>query len=581
MPPSFDRGDLIGRYEVVALLGEGAMSRVYRAHDPDIGRTVAIKVLRDELLGDSAYVARFLREARSAGSLVHPNIVTVFDVGEVDGTPYIAMECVEGQPLSKRLRGGRPFSSREAVSIAQQIADALDFAHRNGVVHRDIKPSNVLFTADAGRVKLVDFGIAHIDTADDHEHTRTGAIIGTPRYMSPEQAAGGEVGPRSDLFSLGVILYEMLGGKCPFDARNTTALLLQITTKDPQPIRKLAPQTPVGTARIVGRLLNKEPGRRFQSGAQLAAVLAKEYDALAEHEVERRRNRRVPLKIQWAGGMGLILTVVMAVTALTVYQLQREEISRVILDSGSSLARYVAFDVATPLLSEDWTTLQAIVEDANRRETFHYLIVSDRSGTVRAATNEARIGSPLALPGEVRDARTVSGTEVARVRLEGGGSALNFSAPSRFQDKRVGTVHLGLPRAGLDSVMARTRWLLAAQAGITITSVIGLLYLFGGLIGRPIERVRRAMADLAAGDTTTRISVTRRDEFGVLYRAFNEMAERIERDPDGTLWSYPGVGDKSDGRTPRACDGDSAADAGSNGDDDAPTLVNEPDRGGD
>ncbi len=561
------------------------MSRVYRAHDPDIGRTVAIKVLRDELLGDSAYVARFLREARSAGALVHPNIVTVFDVGEIDGTPYIAMECVEGEPLSRRLRGVRRFSAREAVSIAQQIADALDFAHRNGVVHRDIKPSNVLFTADSGRVKLVDFGIAHIDATDDEERTRTGAIIGTPRYMSPEQAAGGDVGPRSDLFSLGVLLYEMLGGKCPFDVRNTAALLLQITTRDPQPIRKLAPETPVGTARIVGRLLNKDPGRRFQSGAHLSAALAKEYDALAEHEIERRRNRRVPLKVQWAGGMGLILTVVMAITALSVYHLQREEISRVILDSGSSLARYVAFDVATPLLSEDWTTLQAIVEDASRRETFHYLIVSDRDGTVRAASDPALVGSPLALPGEVRDARSVSGTEVARVELSDGGSALNFSAPSRFQDQRVGTVHLGLPRSGLDSVMARTRWLLSAQAGITIASVIGLLYLFGSLIGKPIERVRRAMADLAAGDTATRISVTRRDEFGVLYRAFNEMAERVERDPDGTLWSYPGAGDNDDERTLDVGDGGRADRAGSRGidadDGDAPTEVNEPDRGRD
>lgn len=149
----------------------------------------------------------------------------------------------------------------------------------------------------------------------------------------------------------------------------------------------------------------------------------------------------------------------------------------------------------------------------------------------------------------------------------------------------MGTVHLGLPRSGLDSVMARTRWLLAAQAGITITSVIGLLYLFGSLIGRPIERVRRAMADLAAGDTTTRISVTRRDEFGVLYRAFNEMAERVERDPDGTLWSYPGAGAPDEDRTLRMGDGANGDEPGSRGsetdDDDASTVVNEPGRGRD
>ena len=570
--PKYERDDTIGRYEVVDVLGEGAMARVYRAHDPEIGRTVAIKVLRDDLLSDTDYVARFLREARSAGAMVHPHIVTVFDVGDADGAPYIAMECVEGRPLSDRLRAGERFGPRRAIEIARQIAEALQFAHSRGVVHRDVKPSNVLFTGDTDQVKLADFGIARVDAADDADHTRSGAVMGTPRYMAPEQAAGEPAEARSDLFSLGVILYEMVGGRCPFNARTMTALLMQISTRDPHPIRKLAPETPVGTARIIGRLLSKKPEKRFQSGGQLASALAKEHDALVEHETERRRNRHVPLKIRWTAAMGLIVTLVMLATAGTVYHQQQQAITHMALDSGSSLTRYVAFDVATPLLSRDWPTLKAMVAEATRRESFKYLIVSDHEGTVRAATNTALVGEPRALPGEARPMRDESGMTVSRVDLAAGGSALNFSAPAHFQDKRVGQVDLGLSRAGLDSVMSQTGWLLTFLALTTLACVLGALYAFGALVARPVYRLRRAMEDLAAGDDSTRISVHRNDEFGILYDAFNDMAERLGRTPDSTLMEFEVDAAVERERTAQRRD--------ENAGDEAPTVEVEPRSGG-
>ncbi len=562
----YERGDTIGRYEVVDVLGEGAMARVYRAHDPEIGRTVAIKVLRDDLLSDTAYVARFLREARSAGAMVHPHIVTVFDVGDADGAPYIAMECVEGRPLSDRLRAGERFAPRRAVEIARQVAEALHYAHERGVVHRDIKPSNVLFTGDSDRVKLADFGIARVEAADDADPTRGGAVMGTPRYMAPEQAAGELAEARSDLFSLGVILYEMISGRCPFNARTVTALLVQISGKDPQPIRKLAPATPVGTARIIGRLLSKRPDKRFQSGSQLAAALTKEHDALVEHETERARNRYVPLKLRWTAAMGLVVTLVMLTTVALVYHLQQRAITDMALDSGSSLARYVAFDVATPLLSRDWPTLEAMVAQATRRESFKYLIVSDHAGTVRAATDPARVGGSRELPGTREPLRSRPAMTVSRVQLPEGGHALNFSAPARFQDKRVGRVDLGLSRASLDQVMSQTAWLLTLLALITLACVFGTLYLFGALVARPVERLRRAMQDLAAGDDSTRISVRRNDEFGVLYDAFNDMAERMGRAPDRTLMEF-------DAGPPPERGGDGDTDTGEvAGPDEAPTA---------
>jgi len=265
-------GTRLGPYEVLGLIGAGGMGEVYKARDSRLDRDVAIKVLPAELSADSDRRARFEREARALAALNHPNILTIYEINADDGLHYIAMEHVDGGTLADLLRSGCLEPDR-ALQIAAQTADALTAAHAASIVHRDLKPSNIMMTA-GDRVKIVDFGLAKLvggapadETAD--LLTQRGAIVGTTPYMSPEQAAGHSVDGRSDLFSLGIILYEMLTGRRPFAAGTAAGTMAAILRDTPAPIPGLAQDV----ARALGRCLEKDPSERFQSAAELKAAL--------------------------------------------------------------------------------------------------------------------------------------------------------------------------------------------------------------------------------------------------------------------------------------------------------------------
>ena len=264
----------LGRYRIVAELGRGAMGAVYRALDPLIEREVAIKTLLPELPPEilDEVRERFLREARSAGRLNHPNIVTIFDVGEDAGVAYIAMELLEGRSLQEMLRKQPRPALATAAEITAQVADALDHAQQYRIVHRDIKPANVMVAA-SGRCKLTDFGIAYVPTSS---MTQTGAALGSPKYMSPEQVAGVPVDGRADLFSLGVVLYEMLTGRNPFVREGDTTPLpvMHRISVEPHPrVRALDPAIPAAFERIVDRALAKKPQDRYARAAEMAEEL--------------------------------------------------------------------------------------------------------------------------------------------------------------------------------------------------------------------------------------------------------------------------------------------------------------------
>src|SRR5438067_154519 len=264
----------LGRYRIVAELGRGAMGAVYRAVDPLIEREVAIKTLLDDLPAEIVEEVRerFLREARSAGRLNHPNIVTIYDVGEDAGVAYIAMELLEGRSLQQMLRSQPRLPHATAGDIAAQVADALDHAQHYRIVHRDIKPANVM-VAGSGRCKLTDFGIAYVPTSS---MTQTGAALGSPKYMSPEQVAGITVDGRADLFSLGVVLYEMLTGRNPFvrDADTTPLPVMHRISVEPHaPLRSLDPAIPEVFDRILRRALAKKPQDRYARAGEMADEL--------------------------------------------------------------------------------------------------------------------------------------------------------------------------------------------------------------------------------------------------------------------------------------------------------------------
>ncbi len=262
-----------GRYKIISKLGEGAMAEVFRAHDPEMGRSLAVKILNERFSADNNFRTRFLRESRAAGVLSHPNIVTMYDVGEVQGRPFIAMELLEGASLDQRMRAGKKFSMRETVALGVQLAEALDYAHARGIVHRDIKPSNLILLSDDATLKIADFGIARIDAPDVTSHTQTADVLGTPQYMSPEQVLGKKIDGRSDLFSVGIVLYQLLSGEKPFVAETLGTLLFRIATEPPRPLREVKADLPREIYAIVDRLLSKEPQQRYESGAALAKAL--------------------------------------------------------------------------------------------------------------------------------------------------------------------------------------------------------------------------------------------------------------------------------------------------------------------
>ncbi len=250
----------IGRYEILDEVGQGAMGTVYRAHDPLIERTVAIKTVSISQLQQEGADAesRFLREAQSAGRLSHPNIVTIYDVGEANGLAYIAMEYLSGSTLRDIMNMG-PMPIDLALDTAMQMAEALAFAHEHGVIHRDIKPANVIVTGQRGRIKLTDFGIAHLINSG---HTLAGQMLGSPRYMSPEQAMGREVDGRSDIFSLGAVLYEMLTGQYAFDGDSLPTIVYRVINEAPVTAATLRPRLPAALSSLLASMLNKSPEAR-------------------------------------------------------------------------------------------------------------------------------------------------------------------------------------------------------------------------------------------------------------------------------------------------------------------------------
>ena len=286
--------DQIGRFRIEGVLGRGAMGIIYRAHDPAIDRKVAIKLVRADLLdGDERadYIERFQREAQAAGRCAHPNIVAIYDFALHEGNPYLAMEYIDGVTLQHL--GQRPggFTPAETVSLGGQILDGLDAAHALGVVHRDIKPANIMLTAQ-GRVKVTDFGISRLDTSN---LTGPGGIVGTPSYMSPEQCRGAATDARSDLFSTGIVLYELLTGTKPFTGTSQHEVWNKLLHEDPPDSAVLNPDAAPNIHATIRCALSKNPGDRFQSAAAMAASLRAERTAPTDalRELARDADRTV------------------------------------------------------------------------------------------------------------------------------------------------------------------------------------------------------------------------------------------------------------------------------------------------
>jgi serine/threonine-protein kinase len=265
---------MLGRYQVEKELGKGAMGVVYQGKDPKIGRVVAIKTLALSQEFEASELKdvkeRFFREAETAGRLTHPNIVTIYDAGEEHDLAYIAMEFLKGKDLTPYNKAGTLLPLEKAMSITVRVAEALAYAHKNNVVHRDIKPANIMYEPASDSVKVTDFGIARIT---DSSRTKTGMVLGTPSYMSPEQLAGRKIEGRSDLFSLGVTFYQLACGRLPFEGESMAQLMFRIANEPAPDILQFNPAVPPAIVDFLSRAMAKEANERFQTGEEFAAAL--------------------------------------------------------------------------------------------------------------------------------------------------------------------------------------------------------------------------------------------------------------------------------------------------------------------
>ena len=356
-----ESGARLGQYEIAAKLGEGAMGEVYRAHDTRLGRDVALKILPPEFAQSADRRRRFEQEWRSAASLAHANIVALYDAGEQDGVSYIASELVEGESLRDLIRRG-PVPPRKALDLAAQIADGLSAAHAAGVVHRDLKPENIMMTRD-GRAKILDFGLARYQprSSTTPEATMTvtqpGLVMGTVGYMSPEQVTGSPAGPQSDIFSLGIILYEMLSGKLAFERTTSVETMSAILRDEP-------PDLPAGiqpaVAQIVLRCLEKEPARRFQSAADLAFALR---GAAAPSSASGAAPRlQAPRRRYVLSAAVIVLSLLLACAVFAVFAMPRgADLDRYRFKPLASESRYLD----TPVWSPDGKSIAYVREVIN------------------------------------------------------------------------------------------------------------------------------------------------------------------------------------------------------------------------
>ena len=518
----------VGRYQILGNLGRGGMASVYQAHDPGIGRDVAIKFLHSTLCEDADCRARFLREARAAGGLSHPNIVTVHDVGEIDGRPYMAMEFLQGEVLSEVMKPKQPLPLREVVVMGIQLANALDYAHAHRIVHRDIKPGNIVRLQGTDTIKVTDFGIAHMDTAGTGEQrTRVGDVLGTPQYMSPEQTRGDRLDGRSDLFSVGIVLYQMLTGHRPFGGDSLIAVAMRIANEEPPPLEKERPEVPASLRRIVERCLAKSPDRRFQSGRELSESLGRVLAEIDESDRERARKRMIPLRVKWAATMALVVMVVMGISGAVITQRQYGAMLEQVRGNGASLARFIAAQNAIAALGEDWPVVEVSVQEMMKTGDFHSITVIDRDNVVRAAGVAALVGQPYAKPAGQAIGSPAGDVAMSRYAVQGE-PVLGFETPISFQGKSVGRVALGLAERPLVHVARLSQGLMAALVVVTVLAVAVAMYFVADWFARPIKLVIESMDEIGRGRFEHRIAEQRKDEFGLLFAAFDRMAQALQ-----------------------------------------------------
>ncbi len=518
----------IGRYELIEEIGRGAMSVVYLAKDPDIGRSLAIKLLKHDLVEEDEYRNLFLREARAAGGLSHPGIVTIYDVGIWQNRPYIAMELLEGIHLDDFLAEHGSFSVSEALDLAQQLTDALDYAHSKGVVHRDIKPENILVLEGGKRFKITDFGIARIEHQflEAESEEEQAKVMGTPAYMSPEQISGNETNFKTDLYSLGVILYKITKGELPFQAANYGAMMQAVLQQNPKPLNAYSEQGFIWQS-IIFRLLQKNPDLRYTQTEELITEL----DALSE-EIEQERKgigniNFVSMRARWAISLSSLVLVVMVLGMIWVYNKQNTLMNQLVYDYGSSMAQIISSETAEPLLLGEDVALQAITVDIVENSEILYLSIRNKDGLVQSSSNQQQVGKkykPLkssVLKNNAGSARIFENLE------DFSQEAFLFDTPISFQDKQIGFASIAIGRNNLISATRSSLLAMIVWMFVIMLAVFSGVYWLANKFTQRINKTRQVIKDIRAHGQSDIIKIDTHDEVGRLQQEVNDLTHKL------------------------------------------------------
>ncbi|MFV2058534.1 MAG: serine/threonine protein kinase [Thiohalomonadales bacterium] len=506
-------GKQLDRYIIVDSIGEGSAGYVYEAEDVELKRRVAIKILKPERCTDIDSLERFKREARATASLDHPNIVKIHDVGQIDNRPYLVMELARGDTLSDLLNFGHEFSIDQICSIGIQLANAMSCAHTNDIVHRDIKPSNIIctLTYDNIHVKVTDFGIAYAVNANIMHKTEQDVIIGTPSYMSPEQFNGAKPDGRTDLYSIGVCLHELIAGTLPYAGKNQFEQALHVVKQErPAPLSSYQTGTPVVLCKIVDKLLEKKKEKRYQTGESLAKALK---FVLSRYKKNKLRN---PISIcakvtAYTTSIAFTVTFgIMVIVHIISLQYETNNIIQNTLNYGDIFAKQSAI----PIAEESWRELRLLVKGVGDTGSILTLTIIDSKNTIRASIDDNLLGTKFIVSDKAQLYRqtgaisiykkktamklSIAGVQLPNKLLEVLGLDAFYTAkiPIYYQKNFIfGYVYIAIDQTNANILALKTRLYMFAVAIGLIIFIPGMLYL-GRKVKRPVRTVNRSSSQI-------------------------------------------------------------------------------------
>ncbi len=539
----------LGRYRILEEVGRGSTAFVYRAFDPQLDRFLAVKMLRPHLAQNKSFREAFVRESRLAAQLSHPNIVTIYDVGITDDIPYIAMEMLEGITLEKVLKSKYKLDLKTAFNIAGQMTLALDYAHQQGLVHKDIKPANILILRDKKTAKLTDFGIAQAidnlsgeqddklsEELDTHRKAKRNKVIGTPEYMSPEQVVGHALDHRTDLYSMGVLLYRMISGMPPFVAEELSHLFIQIIKNKPPELLVEDERLKDEVTDLIRKLLQKNPDRRYQSATLLLSDIRKLAFQL-ESKKEKKSNNARSLTMTWTLIMSGLVFVSMLIGSVVVYWMQYKALTSSTYEHGRSIARMIAFQSGDSILLNDQLGLQVIIKDNATNQQLKQILIIDKSNQIIASSNDELMDRQFVMPENHLIVKTDSVSDPTKgivfdipVDREAENRVNLFSVlqPIHFSGKELGKVYVIYSAEPMFTSLKTTLITMALVMLVTLIVVATATLLLARKTSRDFDRINKGLRRLSNGQIDVRIMSERNDEVSEVFESFNQLGHYLE-----------------------------------------------------